>query len=277
MSDELEPTGALRGIRLNADGTDRDDWDDHWDKYGEAAVGNPANDYRRDLVLKLLGSPRPGAILLDIGSGQGQFAVAYQKDHPEVAVWGVEYSGLGVARGIRAAARAGVTAKFVKRDLLISTALDPDQPAATHAVCSEVLEHVEDPTTLMRNAISLLAPGARVVVTVPGGPRSAFDKHIGHFRHFTAPSLNRVLTDAGLDVEHIYRAGFPFFNLYKLAVVVRGQKLVNEIDSRAAGARPARLEAAVTTFFRHGFKVNRDDSRFGWQLAAVARVPLAKA
>ena len=38
----------------------------------------------------------------------------------------------------------------------------------------------------MRNAAALLAPGAKVVVTVPGGPRSAFDKHIGHCRHFTA-------------------------------------------------------------------------------------------
>jgi len=40
--------------RLNPDGTDQDDWDDHWDKYGEAAKGNPANDYRHAMVLKLL-------------------------------------------------------------------------------------------------------------------------------------------------------------------------------------------------------------------------------
>ncbi len=31
-----------------------------------------------------------------------------------------------------------------------------------------------------------LAPGCRLVVTVPGGPRSAFDRHIGHRRHFSA-------------------------------------------------------------------------------------------
>ncbi|MDP9092737.1 MAG: class I SAM-dependent methyltransferase [Actinomycetota bacterium] len=250
-----------------------DDWDDHWDRYGEAAEGNPANDYRRDLIVKLLGSLPPGASLLDIGSGQGQFAIEYQRRHPDVEVWGVEHSAQGVRRSVRAAARAGVAVRFLERDLLEAVNLAEDQPAATHAVCSEVLEHVQNPTALMRNASALLAPGARVVVTVPGGPRSAFDKHIGHFRHFTAPALERVLTDAGLQVERVYRSGFPFFNLYKMAVILRGRRLVKEMDSRPAGARSSTLEAAVTGFFRRGFRLNRDDSRLGWQLAAVAHMP----
>jgi SAM-dependent methyltransferase len=257
--------------------SDPDDWDDHWDRFGEAAEGNPANDYRRDLIVKLLGAPPPGSSLLDIGSGQGQFAIEYQRRNPDIEVWGVEHSALGVRRAIRAAAGAGVAVRFLERDLLEAVKLDSDQPAATYAVCSEVLEHVEDPTSLMRNASALLAPGARVVVTVPGGPRSAFDRHIGHFRHFTAPGLERVLSDAGLHVERVYRAGFPFFNLYKLAVILRGRRLVEEMDSRPAGAPPSKLEAVVTGFFRRGFRHNRDDSRFGWQLAAVARMPAGPA
>ena len=151
---------------------------------------------------------------------------------------------------------------------------DPQQPPATHAVCSEVLEHVDDPVALMRNSTALLAPGAKVVVTVPGGPRSAFDKHIGHFRHFTAPALHQVLTDAGLDVDRVLRTGFPFFNLYKLAVVARGQKLVDDMEHRPPGTEASRLEKAVTGFFTRTFPLNRDDARLGWQLAAVAHVPL---
>jgi SAM-dependent methyltransferase len=265
--------GALRGVRINVDGTDQDDWDDHWDKFGEAAKGNPANDYRHALILKLLGELRSGSTLLDIGSGQGQFALDFQRNHPHVAVWGVEYSGEGVRRGQAAAEREGVPARFLQRDLLKPVTLDQGQPAATHAVCSEVLEHVEDPTTLMRNAISLLAPGAKVVVTVPGGPRSAFDKHIGHFRHFDAASLRRVLEDAGLEVDRVLRSGFPFFNVYKLAVIAKGQKLVEEIETRPPGATPSKAEATVTAFFRRAFPLNRDDFLLGWQMAAVAHVP----
>ena len=274
MSDNLdESTGAPNEVRTNADGTDPDDWDDHWARYGEAAEGNPANDYRRTLILKLLGNPRAGTTLLDIGSGQGQFAIAYQELHPEIAVWGVEYSALGVRRSRQVAEDAGVPARFVERNLLTPVELDPDQPPASYAVCSEVLEHVHDPTTLMRNAMMMLAPGARVVVTVPGGPRSAFDRHIGHFRHFTAAYLHEVLTGAGLDVDRVYRCGFPFFNLYKLAVIARGEKLVASIDSRPAGAQPSSLEAVVARTFRLGFRLNLDDSPFGWQMAAVAHVP----
>ena len=158
-------------------------------------------------------------------------------------------------------------------DLLAPVALEADEPPATHAVCSEVLEHVDEPAELICNATSLLARGARVVVTVPGGPRSAFDKHIGHRRHFTPDRLRGVLGDGGLEVERVLRAGFPFFNLYKLAVIVRGRRLIADVEGRSSDTSLSRAEAAVTTAFRRSFSLNRDDFPFGWQLAAVARVP----
>ena len=70
---------------------------------------------------------------IDIGSGQGQFAIAYRQAHPEVDVWGVEYSAAGVRRSREEATRLGVTARFIERDLLGAVSLEPDQPRATHA------------------------------------------------------------------------------------------------------------------------------------------------
>ena len=147
------------------------------------------------------------------------------------------------------------------------------QPPATYAVCSEVLEHVDDPVTLIRNALRLLAPGCRLVVTVPGGPRSAFDRHIGHFQHFTAAELRRVLTDAGYEVERVFRAGFPFFNLYKLAVIARGRNLIADVEHRAPGSDALASRAGCYAFFRFGLRHSLDDMPFGWQMAAVAPVP----
>jgi len=63
---------------------------------------------------------------------------------------------------------------------------------ATDATCSEVLEHVDDPKRLMVRSRTLLAPGCRLVVTVPGGPMSCFARHIGHRRHFTPSGLALV-------------------------------------------------------------------------------------
>jgi SAM-dependent methyltransferase len=252
---------------------DPNDWDHHWDAYGEAAEGNPANIYRRNLLLKLLGRPAHGSAVLDIGSGQGEFALHLQRLFPDLAIWGVEYSAEGVARAQARAVSEGLTTQFRQADLLQATTLASDQPAATSAICSEVLEHVDDPTRLIHNARALLAPGCRLVVTVPGGPRSAFDHHIGHYQHFTAARLSGVLTDAGYQVDRVFRAGFPFFNLYKLAVIARGKRLIDDVERRTPQAKTIPGESALKRFFGFGFRHSMDNFPLGWQMAAVATVP----
>jgi SAM-dependent methyltransferase len=226
-------------------------------------------------VLRLLGRPPAGAAVLDIGSGQGEFAIYLRETYPDVAVWGVEYSSAGVERSRAAAAQRRVEVGFTQLDLLQPVTLGPGQPAAGYAVCSEVLEHVADPARLLRNSKSLLAPGCRMVVTVPGGPRSAFDRHIGHHRHFKAADLRGVLTDAGFAVERVLRAGFPFFNVYKLAVVARGRRFIADVEDRAPGSTPSRGELAAARLFGFGFRHSSDDFPLGWQLAAVAHLPEA--
>ena len=257
--------------------TDSDDWDHHWNSYGEAADTNPANVYRRNLILRLLGELPAGSALLDIGSGQGAFVAAFKTDHPHVDVWGVENSAEGVSRARATAQASGLDVHFIQRDLLETVEREPDQPPAGFAVCSEVLEHVGEPSALMRNAVSLLSPGARVVVTVPGGPRSAFDRHIGHRRHFDAASLRQTLIDAGLEVDRVLRAGFPGFNVYKLAVILRGKRLIQDVESTEPGASPSRSATLIARVFSTLFTLNREDAPFGWQLAAVAHVPLVEA
>ena len=61
------------------------------------------------------------------------------------------------------------------------------------------------------------------VVTVPGGPMSAFDRHIGHRRHFSPDDLRAVLLAAGFQVERTTGVGFPFFNLYRLVAIHQRQ------------------------------------------------------
>ena len=134
---------------------------------------------------------------------------------------------------------------------------------ATHAVCSEVLEHVDDPALLMRNALPLLAPGCRVVVTVPGGPRSAFDKHIGHRRHYDRTSLEAVLTAAGLRDVHVEAAGFPVFNLYKLVVIARGKRLIEDAKS----SNPSATAGLAMKVFDRLFAL----ARRAWPLRLAAR------
>jgi hypothetical protein len=138
-------------------------------------------------------------------------------------------------------------------------------------VCSEVLEHVDSPEAFLLSACSFLADGCQLVVTVPGGPMSAFDRHIGHRQHFTRKSITQVLEAGGFAVEKTYLAGFPFFNLYRLAVILRGESLVKDVDHTRPARTVTRLANCVMALFRGLFRFNLLNSPFGWQVVAVAR------
>jgi len=250
-----------------------DDWDDHWATFGDPALGNPANDYRNRLILHLLGTPDPGGTILDIGSGQGQLGILLQTNYPDARVVGIEYSSEGVRRATLAARSAGLGALFVQRDLLKPASDAPlldDVPKASLAVCSEVLEHVDDPEVLLRNAAAYLRPDCRVVITVPGGPMSALDRYIGHRTHYTPATLRSLLERSGFVVERTERAGFPFFNLYRLLIVARGRQLIEDVKSTTT-AQPSKLQTLITRFFDLVFHWNLDRSPFGWQIVGVAR------
>ena len=72
-----------------------------------------------------------------------------------------------------------------------------------------VLEHLSDPAAFLRRAASLLAPGGRCFVLVPNY-RALAVRLLGaryryllpqHVNYFTAATLDRLLTGAGLDPE----------------------------------------------------------------------------
>lgn len=243
-----------------------DDWDRHWDDYAAAAERNPAQRYRRRVALALLeadGSPRR---LLDVGSGLGDLLEAAARRWPSAELLGLEPSAVGVRR-----AQAKVPgARFVCGDVTAHAEVPPAlERWATHAVCSEVLEHVDDDVALLATAMRLMAPGCRLVVTVPGGPMSAFDRHIGHRRHYTPRSLARTLRAAGYEVETTTGAGFPFFNLYRRLVIARGEALVEDVRTGAGEPTgPARL---VMAGFGPLFRLNLPTSPWGAQIVGVAR------
>lgn len=252
-----------------SDGTlsTRDDWDRHWSAYNQANERNPAQAFRRRLILEVLARAGGVSRLVDIGSGQGQLAVDVQKIYPQASILGLEYSESGVA----IASRKVPGANFIQRDLLKEDGVpEAYQRWGRQAVCSEVLEHVDEPVTLLRNARAYLAPGCSVLVTVPGGPMSAFDRHIGHRTHFSPASLGSVLTEAGYEVDSCFGAGFPTFNLYRLLVIRRGERLVDEVSSEGGVSFVAQAAmAAFDPLLR--FTLMR--SRWGWQTVGVARVP----
>ena len=254
------------GTTATDTGLGRDDWDSHWSEYADSAARNPAQEYRKRLMLRLLGQSARPKRLLDIGSGTGEFAAEVPRRVPKCEIVGVELS----ATGIDPRRRLVPGAEFLQRNLLEPGETPPHlRDWATHAVCSEVLEHIERPEALLDGILPYLAPGCQLVVTVPGGPMSAFDRHIGHRAHHTPQELAAVLERAGFEIERASGAGFPFFNLYRLLIVARGERLVDDVAG-GAGSPAARLAMRA---FGLLFRLNLSASPWGWQTIVLARVP----
>jgi SAM-dependent methyltransferase len=252
--------------------TDRDDWDGHWERYAASAARNPAQQMRHRFILGRLRASAPtpngrGMRLLDLGSGQGDLLVLAHAALPQAELAGFELSrsGVEISRRKVPAAQLEVVDVFAPPPVAQTF-----QGWATHAVCSEVLEHVDDPAAFLRAASAYLAPGATLIITVPGGPMSAFDRHIGHRRHFTRESIADVARAGGFDVVRAYRVGFPFFNLYRLMVVARGERLATDVESGQRGGA-ARAAEGMMAVFRGLFRLNLTDCPGGWQIAAVVR------
>ena len=247
----------------------RDDWDAHWDHYAESAAENPAQRMRHDIIARLLcADAGPGTMqLFDLGSGQGDLVQKLEPLLPKARFVGAELSESGVAISQRKV--PGAT--FLVADIFQPPATLNDFAGwATHAVCSEVLEHVDDPVEFLKRARNYLAAGARLIVTVPGGPMSAFDRHIGHRQHFDRRKIRAMLEQAGYSVERTYLAGFPFFNLYRLLVIARGRRLAQDVEAKAEGVSSGPASFAMKVF-RVLFHANLLDSPFGWQVVATAR------
>lgn len=247
----------------------QDDWDAHWEQYAESAGLNPAQRMRHELIARLLReSPdTTNARVFDLGSGQGDLLLKLQPLLPKAKLLGAELSESGVSISRRKVPQA----TFMVADIFQPpAALNDFEGWATHAVCSEVLEHVDDPASFLKQARKYLAPEAKLIVTVPGGPMSAFDRRIGHRQHFDRAQVRALLEQAGYAVERIYLAGFPFFNLYRFLVIARGRRLAQDVGTQSGGFSSA-VAGFAMKLFRLLFRLNLPDSPFGWQVVAVAR------
>src|SRR5260370_26422329 len=179
-------------------------------------------------------------------------AVAVAAAFPGAEIVGLELS----QSGVEISRQKVPDARFVQCNLLEEVALPQKLRGwATHAVCSEVIEHVDDPLQLLRSARQYMGPGCKLVITAPGGPMSAFDKHIGHRKHFRPTEIDLLFRDAGYVPERATGAGFPFFNLYRCLVVLRGKKLIDDVSARQQPSASSLARRTMAAFHR-SFRLN---------------------
>jgi N-acetylglucosaminyldiphosphoundecaprenol N-acetyl-beta-D-mannosaminyltransferase len=132
------------------------------------------------------------ARILEIGSGFGTLLAALQADDPSRTLVAVEPDGAHRTAGLQ-----GAPVHFL--DLAAALAAGPyDLILLFHT-----LEHVTDPSGLLRDLRRALAPTGRLVIEVPdaGADWSGWqDVHLAHLSYFTGPGLDRLIARSGFDI-----------------------------------------------------------------------------
>lgn len=240
---------------------DHDDWNQHWEDFAKIAAINPANQYRNHFILKQI--PAGFLHVLDIGCGQGILIRELIPHRTEAVFYGIDIS----EKSISIANKQQINANFIQLNMLL---LPEPLPAFLDnnidvAICSEVLEHIDDPLLFLQNIKPFLKKDASLIITVPGGLRTAYDKYLGHRKHYSKKSLTDLLHRADYHIEKIWAAGFPFFNLYKMLIFMRGHKMIRDAKINNISF----LQKSLSRLFSFLFRFNLP--HFGWQLVAVVK------
>ena len=103
-----------------------------------------------------------------------------------------------------------------------------------------------------------------------------FEKSIGHRMHYSEAQLASLLEKSGLRPVKFVRAGFPFFNVYKLMALLRGKRLLQDASSENGGGSAGSkwLMMFVLKVFEYLFHLNMNNSPFGWQMLVIAENPV---
>jgi methionine biosynthesis protein MetW len=174
-----------------------------------------------NLLLAQLTAPGAGRLVLDVGGGEGYL------------------SRLLDERGYRVvclAAPGSVAADFPRGVEVIEADLDRESPRFdqpfSFIVCGDVLEHLRDPRKTLRRLCSQLAPGGRLVASLPNSghwyfrwtilrgrfpadDRGLFDRTHLHF--YTWDGWRELLHGAGLEIAAVAPTAVPFGLVWNLA------------------------------------------------------------
>lgn len=193
----------------------------------------------------------PGRRLLDVGCGVGQSLVWAAERGWEVH--GVELD----PEAVRLAHDRGLAS--VRLGTLEAQGFPAERFDAI--TLYQTLEHVYSPRAVLSECRRILRPGGRLLVSVPnfaslpretlGGAWNGMQLPV-HLYHFTEPTLRRLATSCGLEVEEVR------YNAAPVALLTNVRHSLRTARRTGSGARQALrlLARAIAPAWRRGARIN---------------------
>ena len=202
----------------------------------------------------------PGASVLDVGSGTGEFLIDVACTVANVRAVGIDPSAALIDVGRSRAEIAGVRIAFVRGD---AEHLDFRDASFDRVNCSRVLQHLERPEAAVKEMARVLASGGRIAIFEPDFDALMVDSDdlavaTAVRRHITAAlrnpdigrRLRRLVVEAGLELVHSSGVARPVSGLqqadhgFHLFAALEAAVAAGDVGSDAAARWRAWLEQA---------------------------------
>jgi SAM-dependent methyltransferase len=232
---------------------------------GSSSLGRPGYWWHRargDLLQIVfepyLGTPRR---TLDVGSADAPSVGWMRGDHPHVTL-DLFPGGLVPGEGVCGSATA---LPFLDGAFDVVSAFD-------------VVEHCEDDHQAVSELARVLAPGGRMLLSVPAyqWAWSDHDVQAGHHRRYTRPRLRRVVEGAGLTVvrsTHAFGGVFPMFVAERARRRLRGPGAGSGSDNRLPEVSPRADKVLMGLSRLDGRILQRRNLPFGSSIFLAAVKP----
>jgi 2-polyprenyl-3-methyl-5-hydroxy-6-metoxy-1,4-benzoquinol methylase len=189
-------------------------------------------------IVKQCGEGR-GLRLLDVGCARGHLSAALASQGWQVT--GIEYDAADAA----VAQEKGI-------DVIVGTAedaMDAINGKFDVIVFADVLEHFVHPEKVLSQARALLAPGGRVVISIPNvahlsvrlqlllGSFTYTDRGIldkTHLHFYTKKSLKKMIAGAGLQIRHLSATPAPIEEVFPILRRFKALRIMLEINALTA-------------------------------------------
>uniref|UniRef100_UPI00404AB67D class I SAM-dependent methyltransferase n=1 Tax=Flavobacterium sp. TaxID=239 RepID=UPI00404AB67D len=150
--------------------------------------------HRNNIIVEAVKSYSDEKVLFDIGGGNGYVSKAMEESGIEVAL---------VEPGINGCLNAQ---KRKLKTIICSTLEDSEikKNSIPNIGLFDVVEHIEDDLSFLKNVNNFLKPGGFVFITVPAFNIlwSKEDEDAGHYRRYTINTIKEVLEHSGLQVKY---------------------------------------------------------------------------
>jgi ubiquinone/menaquinone biosynthesis C-methylase UbiE len=201
-----------REHRILAYGADQSGWSHDLTSLHEQEAGrdHPIDIASRQLAVESMGHVGvANAVLLDVGCSSGFVLEELQRALPSAALMGADFL-LGPLEGLAARMPHIPILQFDLRACPL-----PDR-CVDGVTCLNVLEHIDDHLTALREIFRVLKPGGVLHLEVPAGPKlfDIYDEHLQHHRRYTMAEVSALAAQAGFRVERTTHLGcfvFPAF------------------------------------------------------------------